>query len=308
MITRGAEVQCQRGSLEVQVKSELVFIGIQMFFKGSAVMMSQQRWVVKQLNIRGYLHLKGTPCLPQVEEGKYSKGSEDQCNPTLIKKALREMGALMWLATKTRPDIASTCGILSTLVVLRPDLVLAKATSLWKYVRHTMFYGMTFRNSDDRTLALESDASFGSGASRSRSGYAIKWGPNVIMYKSSRQSLTAYSTCEAETCAMADAIADQLRMEYFVLQVGSVESCQAGGDNAASLAALAKPRFHEMLWRTRHFGLRASWIRDTSRQHEITLNHKAGSELAADLLTKSLSRVKLEQFRPMLGVIRAHDA
>ena len=57
-----------------------------MFFKGSAVMMSQQRWVVKQLNIRGYLHLKGTPCLPQVEEGKYSKGSEDQCNhpPSLI--------------------------------------------------------------------------------------------------------------------------------------------------------------------------------------------------------------------------------
>ena len=177
MITRGAEVQCQRGSLEVQVKSELVFIGIQMLFKGSAVMMSQQRWVATQLNIRGYLHLKGTPCLPQVEEGKYSKGSEDQCNPTLIKKAQREMGALMWLATKTRPDIASTCEVLSTLVVLRPDLVLAKATSLWKYVRHTMFYGMTFTNSDDRTLALESDASFGSGASRSRTGYAIKWGP-----------------------------------------------------------------------------------------------------------------------------------
>ena len=140
MLSREPTQAWKRGTLEVKAKSELVFVGIQMFFHNGGVAMSQQRWVVKQLNVRGYLHLSGSPCLPQVEEGKVSKGDEKQCDPKLLKQAQRELGTLMWLATKTRPDIAATCGILSTMIVLRPDMVLQKVVGMWKYIRHTMFF------------------------------------------------------------------------------------------------------------------------------------------------------------------------
>ncbi|CAE7231546.1 unnamed protein product [Symbiodinium sp. CCMP2592] len=307
MISRDANQKWTRGSLEVMKKPELVFVGIQVFFHDKGVATSQQRWVVKQLNLRGYLHLNGSPCLPQVEEGKISKGNEQQCEPKILKQAQRELGTLMWLATKTRPDIAATCGILSTMIVLRPDMVLQKVVGMWKYIRYTMFFGMWFAANSCNSLSLESDASFGSGASRSRSGYLVKWGGNTLMYKSTRQTLTAFSTCEAETAAMADALADMLRLECYVTQLGEVSEMLAEGDNAASIASLTKPRFQETLWRTRHFGLRASWIRDVLKESGIALSHKAGSELTADLLTKTLPRLKLEQFRRAIGVCRVHD-
>ena len=127
------------------------------------------------------------------------------------------------------------------------------------------------------------------------------------MYKSVRQTLTAFSTCEAETGAMADAIADMLRIESYVTQVGEVSEKLAWGDNAASVACLTKPRFQETLWRTRHFGLRASWIRDVLKESNLAVLHKPGAELTADLLTKTLPRLKLEQFRTAIGVCRVHD-
>ncbi|CAE7399595.1 unnamed protein product [Symbiodinium pilosum] len=308
MLSRSDDQSWSRGSLEVKAVAELVFIGIQIFLKNETVAMTQQKWTIKQLNIRGFLHIKGSPSLPATEEGKLSKGDEDQCNAKLIKEAQRELGALLWLATKTRPDLASTVGILATLVVLRPDLVLQKTVGVWKYVRHTMFYGIEFGpDNTNNVLSLESDASFGSGGSRSRSGHVIRWGSNVLMYRSARQTLTAHSTCEAETGAMADAIADMLKIAIFVGQVGEISALKAEGDNAASLATLAKARFQETLWRTRHFALRASWVRDMLREHGIELSHKAREELSADLLTKTLARVKLEQFRKQVSVVKLHE-
>ena len=186
--------------------------------------------------------------------------------------------------------------------------MLQKAVGVWKYVRRTVFYGIEFGPNDtNNVLSLESDASFGSGGSRSRSGHVIRWGDNILMYRSARQTLTAHSTCEAETGAMADAIADMLKMAIFVGQVGQISALKAEGDNAASLTSLAKARFQETLWRTRHFALRASWVRDMLREHGIELSHKAGEELSADLLTKTLARVKLEQFRKQVSVVKLHE-
>ena len=186
--------------------------------------------------------------------------------------------------------------------------MLQKTVGVWKYVWHTMFFGIEFGpDNTNNVLSLESDASCGSGGSRSRSGHVIRWGNNFLTHRSARQTLTAHSTREAETGAMADAIADMLKIAIFVGQAGQITALKAEGDNAASLASLAEARFQETLWRTRHFALRASWVRDVLREHNIALRHKAGDELFADLLTKTLARVKLEQFRKQVSVVKLHD-
>ena len=101
MLSRSDEQHWVREKLEVKAMAELVFIGIQIFFKVEVVALTQQKWTIKQLNIRGFLHIKGSPSLPSTEEGKLFKGDENQCNAKLIKEAQRELGALLWLATKT---------------------------------------------------------------------------------------------------------------------------------------------------------------------------------------------------------------
>ena len=123
----------------------------------------------------------------------------------------------------------------------------------------------------------------------------------LVHWESTKQQLTALSSCEAEldaavtgvkqTGGIVDAIADldatwAVRTEMYV-------------DNAAALRSM---KFVATSWRNRHFAIRASWIRDMIEQKEIIVMHKPGKDLEADALTKILDRVKLQEMRKKLGL------
>ena len=55
MLSRSDDPSWTREKLEVKAVKELVFIGIQIFMKDKVVAMTQQKWTIKQLNIRGLL-------------------------------------------------------------------------------------------------------------------------------------------------------------------------------------------------------------------------------------------------------------
>ena len=62
------------------------------------------------------------------------------------------------------------------------------------------------------------------------------------------------------------------------------------GDNSASIH-LVKRDFSSMsTWCTREFARRAAWIRDQVHQNKVGLEHYPGTELVADLLTKTLPK------------------
>ena len=43
-------------------------------------------------------------------------------------------GQFMWLATRTRPDISATLGILASQMVIRPRYVHGCLEQLWRYI------------------------------------------------------------------------------------------------------------------------------------------------------------------------------
>ena len=53
-------------------------------------------------------------------------------------------------------------------------------------------------------------------------------------------------------------------------------------------------------WRTRHYAMRASWIRDMIGEEKIYVVYQPGTEHIADGLTKILCRLKLEEARERL--------
>ncbi|CAE7646758.1 RE1 [Symbiodinium pilosum] len=71
-------------------------------------------------------------------------------------------------------------------------------------------------------------------------------------------------------------------------------------DNASAVTLITNPTFNRVTWRTRHFALRASWIRDQIATQPITIKHEPGETLVADALTKVLARARLEFMRTML--------
>ena len=68
---------------------------------------------------------------------------------------------------------------------------------------------------------------------------------------------------------------------------------RAFGDNAGALQLLKKDRFHEQVMRTRHFAIRAAYLRDLACRYDVKILHKGTNDLEADGLTKVLKRAKL---------------
>lgn len=52
----------------------------------------------------------------------------------------------------------------------------------------------------------------------------------------------------------------------------------------------------------KHLDLRFYWLRDEVEKGSIRLEHIGTDEMPADLLTKSLARVKMQKFAEMMGL------
>ena len=111
------------------------------------------------------------------------------------------IGQMMWLTTRTRPDIAACLGILASLMVRRPKEVKSHLVCLWRYLWTTKDHAMctlpspkvTLKTRKDEyaeakpfgaqdgpqpcssplTVQTYCDASFAPGGGRSRSGVLV---------------------------------------------------------------------------------------------------------------------------------------
>jgi hypothetical protein len=74
------------------------------------------------------------------------------------------------------------------------------------------------------------------------------------------------------------------------------------GDNAACIVNLLKGTDATVPTRTRHFGIRCSYLRDHAKSEGVEIYHIPGSDIPADALTKVLSQCKLAESRLKLNV------
>ena len=69
------------------------------------------------------------------------------------------------------------------------------------------------------------------------------------------------------------------------------------GDNEAALTTLLT---NVTSWRTRHYAIRAAWLRDAITEGNCALQHVSGKHLISDALTKVLEKTKLAEARDRL--------
>jgi hypothetical protein len=70
-------------------------------------------------------------------------------------------------------------------------------------------------------------------------------------------------------------------------------------DNQSAISVSKNPEHHG---RMKHLDLRFYWLRDQVTLGVITPLFVPTEEMPADLLTKPLTRVKVERFRRMMGI------
>ncbi|CAE7365247.1 unnamed protein product [Symbiodinium sp. KB8] len=84
-----------------------------------------------------------------------------------VKQGQSEVGSLMWVGLRSRPDIMSTVGAAACLLVNNPTETLRLTKGLWRFLRHTVNRCMQYKplkaNND---VHIHTDASYANGGSR----------------------------------------------------------------------------------------------------------------------------------------------
>ncbi|CAE7548918.1 RE1 [Symbiodinium sp. CCMP2592] len=264
----------------------------------TGLQIGQAKYVAQELRARGWLALKGSESLPVPSEGLAGSELRDNNLERNMKLAQKEAGTLMWIALRSRPDIAACLGIASTLITVRPTESLRLCKGIWRYLRPD---NPEASGDDQWVFRIVSDASLAPGGARSRSGVALFLGSHLLYWKSQRQALVAWSATESELEAMAIAFQDGLKLHAVIAELlNNAPRIYAFGDNSGALQLLTKERFHEQTMRTRHFAIRCAYIRDLAWTHDIQICHRGTNDLEADGLTKVLGKAKLATARRQL--------
>jgi len=221
-------------------------------------------------------------------DAPHFKPSEEDENPgepvqaTDIKVAQGMAGALLWLTTRTRPDLAMSVSTVCRLATKNPRRSIEIATLVMQYVKaHPGGLHYTKNVPTDQfgtrgqlkvarhqgLLEVFSDIAFGAGTrNRSVQGLAIYYGGCVIAWQTTVQPFVTHSTAESELVAYCDALnagrSAEAMLATMMGEASGTECIQRilYGDNVAAIGLAHGTSCSS--WRTRHLKIRASYLRE----------------------------------------------
>jgi hypothetical protein len=131
------------------------------------------------------------------------------------------VGAMMYLAVCTRPDIAYIVGAAARFMAKPTTVHWQVAKSVLRYLSGTTHYGITFGRSTDGLVGY-CDADFAGDLDtrRSTTGYVFTFGGAAVSWSSKRQQTVAASTTEAEYMAAAAAVKEALWLRNLFADFG----------------------------------------------------------------------------------------
>jgi hypothetical protein len=219
------------------------------------------------------------------------------------------VGALMYLAVATRPDIAHAVGVLACFNSNPGPLH-------WKALKHLCRY---LQGTKDVRLCYEpvpgagvterfsayADADYAGDVDdrRSTSGLIVKVGSGAISWASKLQQVVTLSTTEAEYISATAAGQEILWLRNLMSEMGyPVQGPSTLHlDNQSAIAVTRNPEHHG---RMKHLDLRHYWLRDTVKAGLIDVKYIPTKQMPADIMTKALSRGSVVEMREMLGLRR----
>jgi hypothetical protein len=218
---------------------------------------------------------------------------------------LAAVGALMYLATSTRPDIAYAVGYLARFNS-NPGIAHWNAVKhLLRYLKGTTDYSITYSPdaSTSELFSTFSDADHGGckDTGRSTGGYLVKIGTGAVSWSSKLQSIVALSTTEAEYIAAVSAGKEIRWMRNLLLEMGFPATTPSilRIDNQSAISVAKHPEHHG---RMKQLDLSWYWLRDVVHKEIIAPTFVPTNDQPADILTKALARPKVELFCGMLGL------
>ena len=238
--------------------------------------------------------------IPQWEEDEEEECGVDQEG---IRAAQTAAGELLWLATRTRPDISFATSYVCGMATRKPEAAVRLAHQVRRYLLDTPEIGLVYRGSQ-QAVETFSDASFAPGSGKSFGCSAVSLFGGFVAWRMTKQALITLSTAESELYELIAAHQLGLGIQAWATEVQSDVGQAIKVDNTAALGlASTAPG----TWKTRHLRVRARYLRQEVLAQRISLHHEPGEGQPADLGTKPVPAARLLVLRRLWGMVSADE-
>jgi hypothetical protein len=273
------------------------YLGMRISWIGDDIKVDQQSYVSDLVTrfsaqLRGYESKKYSS--PMARELKLSKNdlktmSQQQQQYVDSFPYQSIVGALLYLAINTRPDIAYSINSLARFNSCPTFQSCKAAIRVLCYVRDTSKLGLNFC-SDELNLNCFSDSDWAGDVDsrRSTTGYVVFAAGTPIAWCSKLQTTIAISSMEAEYMAAFFAVQEVVWLKG-VLSEMDLDYGQPVPlliDNQSAIRLAKNPMYHK---RSKHIEIKWHWLREkVAEQHVVELVYVRSMDNTADIFTKAL--------------------
>ena len=263
----------------------------------ATVTLSQRDYTLEMLEKWGMASCKGTGSI-NVEHEPYmffgideAEDPESTEEPSIkeVRDAQRMSGGLLWLSSRTRPDLAYAVSRIAAMATKRPKASLILGKKVLRYLAATKTVGLAYvpygseGGGDDGTAKVDTYADASHEDVGTQSGVASYVYGCLVDWRSTRQQVICFSTAEAEVNALALGNQCQDSIEATLNSMGIITDCTLYGDNqAANLIAVGRGT-----WRTRALSTKVGAIKSRLERGLLKLLYVATADMRADGLTKA---------------------
>jgi Reverse transcriptase (RNA-dependent DNA polymerase)/Integrase core domain len=277
------------------------YLGIEVKQKKGEVLLSQEGFALKILQQCGMseCNLTKTPMEARLKLRKDSSSVLVDQN-----KYRSIVGSLRYLL-HTRPDLTYSVGIVSKFMESPRSEHMAAVKQILRYIKGSISLGCVYKRCSDSELKLvgfsDSDLAGNLDDRKSTTGVLFFLGGNIISWFSRKQKVVALSSCEAEYIAAASAACQGIWLETLRADLLGHEfmKIKLKIDNMSAISLCKNPVFHD---RSKHIDTRYHYIRENVENGRFEVEHVSTSDQLADILTKSLGRVRFCELRERIGL------
>ena len=224
----------------------------------------------------------------------------DSCPPTVekVRKCQKAAGEVLWLVTRTRPDIMFAVARMGANVTRATKKVMETAAQLWGFLKKTNGEGLRYEElaEEEPVIQVFTDASFAPEGEESHGAYLVMVGRCPLFWRSGRQASVPLSTGEAE-----------LSERYRGPECRRVSFSFAGRDRQRRrLRGLIVPRpsaFSQVREdHGEHAIYRSSYARQAILGGEWGLNHLPGEKMIPDMGAKAQTSPRIGTLKKLMGM------
>ena len=228
---------------------------------------------------------------------------------------LSAIGAQMYLASHTRPDISFSVNLLAKYSSCPTRRHWNGVKHILRYLQGTMDMGLYYPNVPKAELVGYADAGYMSDPhnARSQTGYLFTCGDTTISWRSTKQSITATSSNHAEILAIHEASRECFWLRSVIHHIRG--SCGLSfskevpttlyEDNAACIVQLKNGYIKGD--RTKHISPKFFFTHDLQNKGDINVQSIRSTNNLADLFTKAIPTATFERLVYSIGKRRLRD-